>query len=315
MYASSMAGSKKMSFKAMYLVSEDYLKDMKKKNDQMTTMAQTSIPTVVAPSFPPVPPVPPPVPPVPPPVPPPPPPPPPPPSPPTLADEDDDMTDPPPTDNDLMDSWSPPNREPDTLVDSSNDNNTTSEDRTDTQPSGSGGVGRPSKVPKVKVQFPSTSQEIRPIRKTKFVCPLCNAEFKSKLNLTTHITTRHRGEKAFICKLCKNRKVFETESTLNRHLKEVHFSRQVYEREENERKRVNPNAAILKRKRMQSDPRDEPDKTPETAVKRIRTVSSQEEDDDNPMKCKECNKIFVDFRDFNQHITTAHNQPKGRDFM
>ena len=54
MYASSMAGSKKMSFKAMYLVSEDYLKDMKKKNDQMTTtatstMAQTSVPAVVAP--------------------------------------------------------------------------------------------------------------------------------------------------------------------------------------------------------------------------------------------------------------------------
>ena len=109
--------------------------------------------------------------------------------------------------------------------------------------------------------------------------------------------------------------MFETESTLNRHLKEVHFSRQVYEREENERKRVNPNAAILKRKRMQSDPRDEPDKTPETAVKRIRTVSSQEEDDDNPMKCKECNKIFDNFRDTMQHITTAHNQPKGRDFM
>jgi len=200
-------------------------------------------------------------------------------------------------------------------VDSSNDNNTTSEDRTDTQPSGSGGVGRPSKVPKVKVQFPSTSQEIRPIRKTKFVCPLCNAEFKSKLNLSTHMTTRHRGEKAFVCKLCKNRKVFDTESTLNRHLKDVHFSSQVYEREENERKRVNPNAAILKRKRMWDDPRDDPDKTPETAVKRIKTVSSREEDDDNPMKCKECNKIFDNFRDTMQHITTAHNQPKGRDFM
>lgn len=314
MYASTMAGSKKMSFKAMYLVSEDYLKDMKKKNDQMTTtatstMAQTSVPAVVAPSFPPPPPpAAPSVPPVPPSVPPP--------SPPALADEDDEMTNPPPTDNDLMDSRSPPNREPDTLVVSSNDNNATSEDRTDTQPSGSGDGGRPSKVPKVKVQFPSTSQEIRPISKTKFVCPLCNAEFKSKLNLGTHVRTRHRGEKAFVCKLCKNRKMFETENTLNRHLKEVHFSRQVYEREENERKRVNPNAATLKRKRMQSDPRDDPGKTPETVEKRIKTVSSQEEDDDdNPMKCKECNKIFVDFRDFNQHITTAHNQPKGRDFM
>ena len=301
MYVSSMAGSKKMSFKAMYLVSEDYLKELKKKNDQMTTMAQTSAPAVVAPSFPP------------------PPPPPPPPSPPpqlqALSDGDDEMTDPPPTDNDLMESWSPPNREPDTLVDSSNDNNATSEDRTDVQPSGSGGVGRPSKVPKVKVQFPSTSQEIRPIRKRKFVCQLCNAEFKSKLNLTTHMTTRHRGEKAFVCKLCKNRTVFDTESALNRHLKADHFSSQVYEREENERKRINPNAAILKRKRMRDDPRDDPNKTPETAVKRIKTVSSQEEDDDNPLKCKECHRIFDDFRVFNQHITTAHNQPKGRDFM
>ena len=202
---------------------------------------------------------------------------------------------------------------------SSNGDNATNEVRADTQPSGSGGVGRPSKVPKVKIQFPSTSQEIRPIRKAKFVCQLCNAEFKSKLNLSTHMTTRHRGEKAFVCKLCKNRKVFDTESTLNRHLKDVHFSSQVYEREENERKRVNPNAAILKRKRMGSvlgdDPRDDPNKTPETAVKRIKTVSSREEDDDIPLKCPECDKIFDDFRNFNQHIVAAHNQPKGRDFM
>ena len=311
-----MAASK-MTFKAMYLVSEDTLKDMQKK----AAGVETSV-TPAAPSFPPQ-------------ISPPPPsplsspsttpaipttlPPPPTPTPQTLPDGDDDMAD--TLADDDLNTWVPPDSEPENLIDridgdgDNNDGDTSVEDRADTPSTGGGhSGGETSKAPKKgKVQsepLMTKAMKISDIRKKKFLCSLCNAEFKNKTDLGSHVRTVHKGKKAFVCRMCKNPKTFETEGSLNRHIKEAHFSSQVWEGG----KRPNPNAAILKRKRMQSDPRDDVTKI-ETTQKRIKTDNGQGEDIDELLKCKECHKIFDDFRDFNQHITTAHNQPKGRDFM
>ena len=303
----------KMTFKAMYLVSEDYFKEMKTKG-QLESASTTVSPVQTEPSLPQAPQAP---------------------QPPQPSQTVSPPSAPPPpipqsqtkstsqdeemvegkdilADDDL-ESWTPPMSEPSTLIDSINDD----EDKTSASTSNNkneGDVDRTSinssKNKKYEVVNKSTnipkSQLIRDKEQKKSICTICNAEFNTKKKLAEHIKTRHKGKKAFVCRICK--KTFESDSSLNRHIKQMHFSSQVWK----SKKRVNPMAMTLaqKRKRMQNDIRDD-ERKPETVVKKVKEdVKSQ--DSENLIKCKECNKIFESFKEFKQHQLTVHSGQRKR---
>ena len=254
----------KMTFKAMYLVSEDYLKDLQSKCPSLESTPPTVPPVQIEPSFPP-----------------PPPPPvvqpststPPPPIPESqtksstqnveMSEEKDPLTE-------DLESWTPPNSEPHTLIDSIKDDNDV-EVKSDTPSSSNNKIEGEVDImsnKKTKVKSPpiTKSMQISNIRQKKSICTICNAEFDSKKKLMVHIQTRHKGKKAFVCRICKN-KTFESESDLNKHIKQVHFSNQVW----TSKKEINPIAETLaqKRKRMPNDDRDVEGKL-ETVVKKVK---------------------------------------------
>lgn len=282
----------------MYLVSEDYLKDLQSKSPSLEPTPLTVAPVQIEPSFPPPPPVvqpststpPPPI-----------------PESQTksstqnveMSEEKDPLTE-------DLESWAPPpNSEPHTLIDSIKDDNDV-EVKSDTPSSNNKNEGEADIISnkKTKVKSPpiTKSMQISNIRQKKSICTICNAEFDSKKKLMVHIQTRHKGKKAFPCRICKN-KTFESESDLNKHIKQVHFSNQVW----TSKKEINPIAKTLaqKRKRMANDVRDVEGKL-ETAVKKVKEdVKSQ--DTSNLIKCKECNKIFESFKEFKQHQLSVHS--------
>ena len=259
----------KMTFKAMYLVSEDYLKDIQSKGSPLESTPPTVPLAQTEPSFPPPPPpstsqlphvVQPPI----------------PQSQTNPSNQNVEMVE----EKDDLESWTPPNSEPHTLIASSSDGNRDNEVNTITSPSNNeneGGVDRaPTDLSKIntplnkktKVTSPpvTKSMEISNIRKKKSICTICNAEFDTKKELMEHIKTRHKGKKAFDCRICN--KTFESESGLNKHIKQIHFSSQVWE----SKKRVNPMVKTLteKRKRMENDDDRDVGGKPETSVKRTK---------------------------------------------
>ena len=308
--------SSRATFKTMFLVSEDYLKEMQNRDQVVASTTTTTVPTTQTESItlPPTPPSPPLQPsPVVPPV------------QPLQFQQDDD-------DEEMreLDSWSPP-----TTVDQQMmpnvDNKSLITTPTTTVNNKNGTAMLTTPI--------TESMQIKDIEEKRSICPICNAEFAAKEDMLKHVKSRHKKKRAFTCRLCN--KEFATDTWLNRHIRDTHLSSQEWR----SGKKVNPMVNSLlqrrkrlrdddddgdddddddseltvkkikedmsttkrqlqKRKRMQNDPRDEL----EMEAKRLREDdTSRSQDLENLIKCKECNKIFDSFKELRQHQLTTHS--------
>ena len=296
--------SSRATFKTMFLVSDDYLREIQNNTKVVATTATPLVQSIAAsaPQSSPAPPssLPAPV------------------QPLNQQDDDEDMRE--------LENWSPPTTTTNTNTMSFATDNISSTD-TDNNKSGTAILSTPI----------TESMEIKDIEQKRSICPICNAEFATKEEMLKHVKVRHKRKKAFTCRLCD--KDFAADHWLNRHIREVHLSSQEWRNG----KKVNPMATSLlqkrrrmrgeddddddddgdsevvtkgredmtpttqqsqKRKRMQNDPRDR-----EEEAKRFRedVTSSSNQDPENLIKCKECNKIFDSFKEFNQHQLTVHS--------
>ena len=142
------------------------------------------------------------------------------------------------------------------------------------------------------------------INKT-FKCSICNADFKTKKEMTTHIITIHKNKKIHECKIC-NRE-FNSDSALNRHAR-THYekkreSQRIKDKKEKQDEQQKSNKSV-KIAPLKSSKRKIENNSDDNQLKKRRNVEKKEEN--HLLKCKICNQVFDGLQKLRKHEMMEH---------